>query len=94
MEIFIYGNEQYLLASPSLTTEIERLQDELLVEKEQTLRAIADFRNYRRRVEHELNMLVEASKQENMNAVKNIINDMQDLSSKNNLSVIKLLYLY
>jgi len=88
MEVLIYGNERFMLAPPDLTVEIERLQEELLIEREKTLRALADFRNYRRRVEQDVNMLVEASQQGMMDPVLNVINDMQDLCTKNNLSVI------
>jgi molecular chaperone GrpE (heat shock protein) len=64
------------------------LKEELLIERERTLRALADFRNYRRRVEHNVNLLVEASRQGTMDLVPTVINDMQDLCTKNNLSVI------
>jgi molecular chaperone GrpE (heat shock protein) len=88
MEIFIYGNGRFMLTPPDLTVEIERLKEELLIERERTLRALADFRNYRRRVEHNVNLLVEASQQGTMDLVPTVINDMQDLCTKNNLSVI------
>ena len=76
MEIFIYGNERFVLAPPDLTVEIDRLQEELLIERERTLRALADFRNYRRRVEQDVNMLVEVSQQGMMNPLLDIINEM------------------
>src|ERR1700728_3362022 len=38
---------------PTETTELERLQEELRTEHEMYLRALADFDNYRRRVERE-----------------------------------------
>jgi molecular chaperone GrpE (heat shock protein) len=88
MEILIYGNDRFMLAPPDLTLEIERLKEELLVERERTLRALADFRNYRRRVEHDVNLLVEVSQQGTMDPVLTVINDMQDHCTKNNLSVI------
>lgn len=88
MEIFIYGNGRFMLTPPDLTIEIERLKEELLIERERTLRALADFRNYRRRVEQDVNMLVEASQQGILDPVLTVINDMQDLCTKNNLSVI------
>jgi molecular chaperone GrpE (heat shock protein) len=62
MEILIYGNYQYMLAPPDLTAEIERLQEELLIERERNLRAFTDFRNYRR-AERDVRMLVDVSQQ-------------------------------
>ena len=91
MEIFIYGNEQGMLEPPDLKAEIERLQEELLIERERNLRTLADFRNYRRRVEHDVLMLAEVSQQGMINPVRNIINDMQNLYITNNLIVINLI---
>jgi molecular chaperone GrpE (heat shock protein) len=91
MELFIYGNEQSMLAPPDLTVEIERLQEELLIERERNLRTLADFRNYRRRVEHDVLMLAEVSQQGMINPVQNIINDMRNLYVTNNLVVINLI---
>ena len=91
MEIFIYGNSQNMLAPPDLTAEIERLQEELLFERERNLRTLADFKNYRRRVEHDVNLLVEVSQQGKIDPVLSVINDMQDLCTKNNLSIIYLI---
>ena len=91
MEIVIYEQEQNLLSPPDLVDEIERLQEELLIERERNLRTLADFRNYRRRVEHDVLMLSEVSQQGMINPVRNIINDMRDLYVTNNLVVINLI---
>jgi molecular chaperone GrpE (heat shock protein) len=91
MEIFISGNDQFMLAPPDLKAEIERLQEELLIEREQNLRTLADFRNYRRRVEHDVLMLAEVSQQGMINPVRNIINDMRSLYITNNMLVINLI---
>jgi molecular chaperone GrpE (heat shock protein) len=91
MEIIIYGNEHYKLPPPDLTVEIDRLQEELLIERNRTLQALADFRNYRRRVELDVNMLVEESQQGKMNSIIKIINDMQNLCDKNNQLIIYVL---
>ena len=91
MEIFLYENEQCMLAPPDLTAEIERLQEELLTERERNLRAFADFRNYRRHVEHDVRMLVEVSHQGMMDPALNIISDLQNLCSTNNQLVITLI---
>jgi molecular chaperone GrpE (heat shock protein) len=77
MEIFIYEHEQNLLSPPDLTAEIERLQEELLIEREQNLRALADFRNYRRHIEHDISMLVEVSNLGMMRPLLNMIDEMR-----------------
>jgi molecular chaperone GrpE (heat shock protein) len=91
MEIIICEQEQNLLSPPDLVAEIERLQEELLIERERNLRTLADFRNYRRRVEHDVLMLAEVSQQGMINPVQNIINDMRNLYVTNNLVVINLI---
>jgi molecular chaperone GrpE (heat shock protein) len=91
MKILIYEKLQNMLPPPDLAAEIETLQEELLIERERNLRTFADFRNYRRRVEHDVRRLVDASHQGMLNPVLNIINDMQDLCSTNTLSVINLI---
>ena len=91
MQIFIYENSQNMLPTSNLAAEIERLQEELLIERDRNLRTLADFRNYRRRVEHDVRMLAEVSQQGMINPVLNIINDMRDLYVTNNLVVINLI---
>jgi molecular chaperone GrpE (heat shock protein) len=91
MDAFIYENDQYMLTPPDLKEEIERLQEELLIERERNLRALADFRNYRRRVEHDVRMLVEVSRLGMMDPALNIINDLQNFCSTNNQLVITLI---
>ena len=91
MDIFIYENDQNMLAPPDLAVEIERLQEELLIERERNLRTLADFRNYRRRVEHDVRMLAEVSQHGMMEPTMNIISDLQNLCSTNNQLVITLI---
>jgi molecular chaperone GrpE (heat shock protein) len=89
MEIFIYANEQYMLPPPDLAAEIERLQEDLLIERERNLRVLADFRNYRRRVEHDILMLAEVSQQGMIPPILNIVDSLRDRWCTNNLSVTK-----
>jgi molecular chaperone GrpE len=49
---------------PTETTELERLQEQLRTEHEMYLRALADFENYRRRVERESARTVRSGKRE------------------------------
>ena len=49
---------------PTETAELERLQEQLRTEHEMYLRALADFDNYRRRVERESNYATRSGKRE------------------------------
>ena len=49
---------------PTETTELERLQEQLRTEHEMYLRALADFENYRRRVDRESSRTVRSGKRE------------------------------
>jgi molecular chaperone GrpE (heat shock protein) len=89
MEIFIYANEQYMLPPPDLAAEIERLKEDLLIERERNLRTLADFRNYRRRVEHDILMLTEVSQQGMILPILNIVDGLRERWCTNNLSVTK-----
>ena len=89
MEIYIYANEQYLLPPPDLEAEIERLREDLLIERERNLRALADFRNYRRRIEHDIIMLAEVSQQGMIVPILNIVDGLRERWCTNNLSVSK-----
>jgi molecular chaperone GrpE (heat shock protein) len=64
MEIEIRENEQNLLPPTDLEAEIRRLQEDLLSERDRTLRTLADFKNYRRRVERDGSKLAEEGKRE------------------------------
>ena len=77
MEIFIYVNEQNMLPPPDLAAEIERLQEELLIERERNLRTFAEFKNYRRRAERDGIKLTEKSKHEIMLPMSEITDDME-----------------
>jgi molecular chaperone GrpE len=73
----IYESGQNLLQPTDLEAEIQKLQDELLNEQDRTLRTLADFKNYRRRIERDGNRIAEESKREIMLALLDIIDDME-----------------
>ncbi len=76
MELYIYENRQYL--SPAdLAAEIQNLQEELLDERERHIRTLADFKNYRRRIEHEGNKIAKESKRGIILSLLDIIDDLE-----------------
>jgi molecular chaperone GrpE len=66
-----------LLPAADLAGEIERLQDDLLVERDRNLRTLADFKNYRRRIERDGNKLAEEGKRAIILPLLDIIDDME-----------------
>jgi molecular chaperone GrpE len=77
MEINMHENEQNLLPPADLDAEIQRLQDELLDERDRNLRTLADFKNYRRRIERDGNKIAEDSKRGMMIPLLDIIDDIE-----------------
>lgn len=71
------GNEQNLLPPADLAAEIIRLHEELLNERDRNLRTLADFKNYRRRIERDGNKIAEESVREMMLALLDIIDDIE-----------------
>ena len=57
MDLDKYENEKNLLPPADLVGEIQRLQEELMNERDRNLRALADFKNYRRRIERDGNKI-------------------------------------
>jgi molecular chaperone GrpE len=77
MDIHIRENEQNLLPPADLAAEIQRLQEELIHEHDRNLRTLADFKNYRRRIERDGNKIAEESKRRMMLPLLDIIDDME-----------------
>lgn len=73
----VYENEKNLLPPADLVGEIQRLQEELINERERNLRTLADFKNYRRRIERDGNKIAEESIREMLLALLEIIDDME-----------------
>jgi molecular chaperone GrpE len=70
-------HNQNLLPPADWAIEIERLQDELSKERDRNLRTLADFKNYRRRIERDGNKLAEEGKRGIILALLDIIDDME-----------------
>lgn len=77
MEIHMMENDQNLLPPADLAGEIERLHEGLRIERDRNLRTLADFKNYRRRIERDGNKLAEEGKQEIILPLLDIIDDME-----------------
>lgn len=77
MEIHIRKNEQNLLPPADLLGEIEKLREDLSAERDRNLRTLADFKNYRRRIERDGNKIAEEGKREILLSLLDIIDDME-----------------
>jgi molecular chaperone GrpE len=66
-----------LLPPADLAVEIEKLQEELINERDRNLRTLADFKNYRRRIEREGSKIAEESKRGILLPLLDIIDDME-----------------
>ena len=77
MEIQIHENENNLLPPADLLGEIEKLQGDLSAERDRYLRIMADFKNYRRRIEHEGSKIAEENKRGMVLPLLDIIDDME-----------------
>ena len=90
MDLYIYENRQYLPPA-DLAAEIQSLQEELIDERERHLRTLADFKNYRRRIENDLNTISGESKRNILLSLLDIADDlekaMQFANETNQLSV-------
>jgi molecular chaperone GrpE len=77
MEINEYENEQNLLPPADLAIEMQRLRDELINERDRNLCTLADFKNYRRRIERDGNKLAEEGKRGIIVPLLDIIDDLE-----------------
>ena len=70
------GNILNLLPEADLAGEIERLQEDLRIERDRHLRALADFKNYRRRIERDGNAIADEGKREMVRDLLVIVDDL------------------
>ena len=66
-----------LLPPANLAGEIERLREDLLSERDRNLRTLADFKNYRRRIERDGNKLADEGKRAIILPLLDIIDDIE-----------------
>ncbi|MBI5727915.1 MAG: nucleotide exchange factor GrpE [Ignavibacteriales bacterium] len=77
MEIEIKDNHKTLLPPADWEGEIERLQEALRVERDQNLRSLADYTNYRRRIERDISKLAMESNREVFLPLLSIVDDLE-----------------
>jgi molecular chaperone GrpE len=77
MELHTYLQERNLLPPADLGGEIERLKDDLSIERDRNLRTLADFKNFRRRVERDALKSAEEGKRGVILPLLDIIDDME-----------------
>ena len=70
-------NERSLLPPADWAGEIERLEEALRLERDRNLRTLADFKNYRRRVEQDGRKLAEEGKRGIILPLLDIMDDME-----------------
>jgi len=74
---FVPAHDRNLLPAADLAGEIERLHEELQNERDRNLRTLADFKNYRRRVERDGNKLAEEGKRAMTLPLLDIVDDIE-----------------
>ena len=77
MAAFVQEHDLNLLPPADLAAEIQQLQEDLHNERDRNLRTLADFTNYRRRVERDGNKLAEEGKRAIILPLLDIIDDME-----------------
>ena len=77
MELDISQNGHTLLPPADWAAEIEKLQENIRTEQEKNLRTLADFKNYRRRIERDGIKFVEESKRGMILPMLEIIDDLE-----------------
>lgn len=78
MVIPIKGHDLNLLPPTDWEGEIERLQEGLRIERDRTLRTLADFKNYRRRIERDGSKLAEEGKRGIILPLLDIVDDLEN----------------
>jgi molecular chaperone GrpE len=71
------GGGRRLLQAADLVRDSEELREQLRQERERHLRTLADFTNYRRRIEREGNKLAESGKREVILPLLDIVDDLE-----------------
>ncbi len=77
MEIHIREHEQNMLPPADWAAEIQKLREELINERERNLHTLADFNNYRRRVERDAGKLAGEGKRDIILPLLDIVDDLE-----------------
>jgi molecular chaperone GrpE len=70
-------HNQHLLPPADWAGDIDKLREDLRIERDRHLRALADFKNYRRRIERDGNRLAQEGKRDIILPLLDIIDDME-----------------
>lgn len=73
----VHENGTAMLPPADLEFEIKQLKDALVVERERTLRAHADFKNYRRRIEHDGSTIIDSETRKIFLLLLDIVDDLE-----------------
>ncbi len=71
-----HQKDQSLLPPADWEIETEKLREELTIERDRNLRTLADFKNYRRRIERDGNQIAEDGKRRIIVPILDIIDDL------------------
>lgn len=77
MAMSLDENDRGMLPPADWAGEIERLEEALSLERDRNLRTLADFKNYRRRVERDNSKVAEEGKRSIILPVLDIIDDVE-----------------
>jgi molecular chaperone GrpE len=77
MVIPIKRHDPNLLPPADWEGEIDRLQESLQIERDRTLRTLADFKNYRRRIERDGSKIAEEGKRAIILPLLDIVDDLE-----------------
>jgi molecular chaperone GrpE len=78
MALLAQEGKYNLLPQADLAGDIERLQEDLRNERDKHLRTLADFKNYRRRIERDGNKVAEEGKREILRSLLSIVDDLDN----------------
>lgn len=78
MKLDITENDQSLLPPADLMIEIHDLKEELINERDRHLRSLADFKNYRRRTEQDMDKLAEEGKRGLLLGLLEVVDDIEN----------------
>ena len=78
MSTFAQREPLSLLPQADLAAEIEGLREDLRTERDRHLRTLADFKNYRRRIERDGNKIAEEGNREVFRSLLTIVDDLEN----------------
>jgi molecular chaperone GrpE len=77
MELDIREMETKRLPPTDMAAQIQKLEEELIVERDRNLRTLADFKNYRRRIDRDSAKAADEGKRAIMISLLDIVDDLE-----------------